>query len=244
MTTIALRELTKRFGATTAVDRLTLDIRGGAVTGLLGPNAAGKTTTLRILLGLIRPDHGAATLAGLPYDRLASPATVVGAVLDGALAHPGRTGRDHLRVLGAAVGVPDACGDRLLDLVELTSAADRRVAGYSLGMRQRLALAAALLGDPEIIILDEPTNGLDPAGIRWLRDLLRSLAGQGRTVLVSSHQLSEIARTVDDVVVLAAGRLLLHKSLAGLAREAPAGTTPAAALEDAYLRLTSAEVAE
>ncbi|BCY09967.1 ABC transporter ATP-binding protein [Actinoplanes sp. L3-i22] len=238
MTTIALRDLTKRFGATTAVDRLTLDVRAGAVTGLLGPNAAGKTTTLRMLLGLIRPDGGTATVGGVRYDRLPRPATLVGAALDGSQAHPGRTGRDHLRVLAAAAGVPDSRCDELLDLVELSSAADKRVGGYSLGMRQRLALAVALLGDPEIVILDEPTNGLDPAGIRWLRDLLRGMADRGRTVLISSHQLSEIVRTVDDVVVMAAGRLLIHRPLAELTRDAPDGTAPAAALEDTYLRLT------
>jgi ABC-2 type transport system ATP-binding protein len=241
MTTIELRDLTKRFGATTAVDQLTLDIRPGAVTGLLGPNAAGKTTTLRMLLGLIRPDGGTATVGGMRYDRLPRPARLVGAALDGSQAHPGRTGRDHLRVLAAAAGVPDSrCAD-LLGLVELSSAADKRVGGYSLGMRQRLALAVALLGDPEIVILDEPTNGLDPAGIRWLRDLLRSMADRGRTVLVSSHQLSEIVRTVDDVVVMAAGRLLIHQPLAELTRDAPDGTAPAAALENTYLRLTGTE---
>jgi ABC-2 type transport system ATP-binding protein len=228
MTTIALRDLTKRFGATTAVDRLSLGIRDGAVTGLLGPNGAGKTTLLRLLLGLIRPDGGTATIDGVRYDGLPRPATVVGAALDGAQAHPGRTGRRHLRVLAAAAGVADTRVDGLLALVELADAADRRVGGYSLGMRQRLALAGALLGDPAVVVLDEPANGLDPGGVLWLRDLLRHLAAEGRTVVVSSHQLAEVARTADDVVIVAAGRALFHERLTGSVD----------ALEETYVSLT------
>ncbi len=239
MATIAIRNLTKRFGDTVAVSGLRIDVRAGAVTGLLGPNAAGKTTTLRILLGLIRPTSGTATIGGLPYHRLPAPTATVGAVLDGAHAHPGRRGRDHLRALAAAGGVAAARVDQLLDMVDLTAAAARRVGGYSLGMRQRLAIAAALLGDPQVLILDEPTNGLDPAGVRWLRDLLRGLADARRTVLVSSHQLSELARTVDDVIIIANGRVRAQATLADLLRSGPAASSPTASLEAAYLRLTA-----
>ncbi|HWH14889.1 MAG TPA: ATP-binding cassette domain-containing protein [Miltoncostaeaceae bacterium] len=214
---IAVRGVVKTFGATRALDDLTFDAAPGRVTGFLGPNGAGKTTTLRVLLGLVHPDRGTATIGGTPYARLPSPARTVGAVLDAAAgAHPGRTARDHLRVLCDAAGFPAGRADETLAYLGLADAAHRRAGGFSLGMRQRLALAAALLGDPPVLVLDEPANGLDPAGIRWLRDLLRALAGEGRTVLVSSHVLSEVAQTVDDVVVIAHGRLVTARPLADL----------------------------
>jgi len=206
---IAVRGLVKTFGPVRALDGLSFDAVPGRVTGFLGPNGAGKTTTLRVLLGLVRADRGTAHVDGVPYARLPSPPRAVGAVLNAATGvHPGRTARDHLRVLCDAAGIPRARADERLAYLGLAEAAGRRVGGFSLGMRQRLALAAALLGDPPVLVLDEPATGLDPAGIRWLRDLLRALAGEGRTVLVSSHVLSEVARTVDDVVVIARGRLV------------------------------------
>ena len=177
------------------------------MTGFLGPNGAGKSTTLRALLGLVRPTSGAATFSGTPYERLDAPASRVGVVLEDTAFHPGRSGRDHLRVLAAAGGHDERRVDETLALVGLTEAAGRRVKGYSFGMRQRLAIAAALLGEPEVLILDEPANGLDPPGIRWLRDLMRAQAQAGHAVLVSSHLLAEVAQVVDDVVVIAHGRL-------------------------------------
>jgi ABC-2 type transport system ATP-binding protein len=215
--------LTKRFGATLAVDDLSFSVSYGRIVGFLGPNGAGKTTTLRALLGLIRPSAGRATIDGRPYAALSKPARLVGASLDGGKLHPGRSGRNHLRVLARAVGVPRARVEELLGLVELRSAADRRAGGYSLGMRQRLGLASALLGDPGVLVLDEPTNGLDPQGIRWLRDFLRSLAAEGRAVLVSSHVLAEVAQTVDDVVVIRAGRSVAQAPLEQLIAEHGAG---------------------
>jgi ABC-2 type transport system ATP-binding protein len=200
--------LTKRYGSVTAVDDLSFSIRDGAVTGFLGPNGAGKTTTLRMILALARPTAGHATVLGEPYAKLAEPARVVGANLEIAGAHPGRKGRDHLRALAAMAGLPRSRVDEVLRLVELEGAAGRRAGKYSLGMRQRLGLAATLLGDPQVLVLDEPANGLDPQGIRWLRDFLRSMAAEGRTVLVSSHVLAEVAQTVDDVVVIHRGRLV------------------------------------
>jgi ABC-2 type transport system ATP-binding protein len=176
------------------------------VTGFLGPNGSGKTTTLRMLLGLVRPTGGTATIDGRPYVGIANPLRVVGSALESTSFHPGRTGRDHLRVLATVAGVPDSRVDELLELVGLPAAAGQRAGGYSMGMRQRLGLAAALLGDPQVIILDEPANGLDPEGIRWLRVFLRHLAGEGRTLLVSSHMLSEVEQTVDDIVIIANGR--------------------------------------
>jgi ABC-2 type transport system ATP-binding protein len=205
--------LTKRFGDLTAVGDLTFALEAGDVTGFLGPNGAGKTTTLRMLLGLAEPTAGQAHLFGRRYADLERPATRVGAVLEAADIHPGRTGRDHLRVLARAAGVPPARVDAALSLVELTGAAARRADGYSLGMRQRLALAAALLGDPELLILDEPANGLDPEGVRWLLDFLRGFAANGGTVLVSSHHLAEVAQTVDRVVVIHRGRLVAESPL-------------------------------
>lgn len=214
--TVEVEHLTKRFGAVTAVEDLTFSVPPGRVTGFLGPNGAGKTTTLRMLLGLVRPTSGTALVGGRHYTDLPDPARTVGASLESTGFHDGRTARDHLRVLAAAAGVPDARADEVLGLVGLTGDARRRVGGFSLGMRQRLALAAALLGDPPVLLLDEPANGLDPAGIAWLRGFLRHLAGEGRTVLVSSHVLSEVQQTVDDVVVIARGRLVRQASLAEL----------------------------
>ena len=204
---IEIDGLTKRFGFVRAVTDLTFTVETGRVTGFLGPNGAGKSTTLRMLLGLSRPNHGTATFAGRRYEELARPSAHVGAVLEHASFHPGRTGRDHLRVLTAAGGHPAERVDDVLEQVDLTAAANRRVKGYSMGMRQRLGIAAALLGDPEVLILDEPTNGLDPPGIRWVRELVRAQAARGRAVLVSSHLLSEVAQSVDDVVVIAEGGL-------------------------------------
>ena len=200
--------LTKRYGSVMAVDDLTFAVREGAVTGFLGPNGAGKTTTLRMILALARPTAGHATVLGRPYQELDQPARTVGANLEVAGAHPGRKGRDHLRSLAAMASIPMSRVDEVLRLVELEGAAGRRAGKYSMGMRQRLGLAATLLGDPAVLILDEPANGLDPQGIRWLRDFLRSMAAEGRTVLVSSHVLAEVAQTVDDVVVIHRGKLV------------------------------------
>jgi ABC-2 type transport system ATP-binding protein len=200
--------LTKRYGDVVAVDDLSFSVREAAVTGFLGPNGAGKTTTLRMILSLARPSGGHATVLGRPYSQLDHPATIVGANLEIAGAHPGRKGRDHLRALAAMAGLPGSRVDEVLRLVELEGAAHRRAGKYSLGMRQRLGLAATLLGDPQVLVLDEPANGLDPQGIRWLRDFLRSMAAEGRTILVSSHVLAEVAQTVDDVVVIHRGKLV------------------------------------
>jgi len=214
---IEVSGLTKRYGKTLAVDSLDLHVAAGTITGFLGPNGAGKTTTLRALLGLVRPTSGTAKIMGKPYRQLKEPSKHVGAVLEASNVHPGRTGRNHLRVLAAAASIPESRVHEVLALVELTAVGGRRAKTYSLGMRQRLGLAAALLGDPEVLILDEPANGLDPQGIRWLRDLLRSLAGEGRTVLVSSHVLAEVAQTVDDVVIIHRGRFVTHATTAELA---------------------------
>jgi ABC-2 type transport system ATP-binding protein len=200
--------LTKRYGSVTAVDDLSFSVREGAVTGFLGPNGAGKTTTLRMILALARPTAGSSTVLGRPYTQLDDPARAVGANLEIAGAHPGRKGRDHLRALATMARIPRSRVDEVLRLVELEGAADRRAGKYSMGMRQRLGLAATLLGDPQVLILDEPANGLDPQGIRWLRDFLRGMAAEGRTVLVSSHVLAEVAQTVDDVVVIHRGKLV------------------------------------
>jgi ABC-2 type transport system ATP-binding protein len=205
--------LTKRFGKLTAVDDLSFALEAGTITGFLGPNGAGKTTTLRMLLGLAAPTGGKALIFDQPYAQLTDAARRVGAVLEATDFHPGRTGRDHLRTLSRAVELPDSRVDEALRLVELTAAARRRVKGYSLGMRQRLGLASALLGDPELLVLDEPANGLDPEGVRWLRDFLRTFAAEGRTVLVSSHVLAEVAQTVDQVLIVNHGRLVVETSL-------------------------------
>ena len=217
MTSVVVAEsLTKRFGSVLAVDDLSFSLQPGTVTGFLGPNGAGKTTTLRMLLGLATPTSGRTLIFDKPYAELERPALRIGAVLEATDFHPGRSGRDHLRMLGQAVDLPDSRADEVLRQVELTEAARRRVKGYSLGMRQRLGLAAALLGDPELLILDEPANGLDPEGVRWLRDFLRTLATQGRTVLVSSHVLAEVAQTVDQVLIISRGRFVVESSLAEL----------------------------
>jgi ABC-2 type transport system ATP-binding protein len=207
MPAVQIDGLSKHFGKVQAVHDLSFTVEPGRVTGFLGPNGAGKSTTLRMLLGLVHADGGEATFGGRRYEELTHPSGHVGVVLEDASFHPGRTGRNHLRVLAAAGGHPDGRVDDVLAEVGLTGAGGRRVKGYSMGMRQRLGIAAALLGDPEVLILDEPTNGLDPPGIRWMRDLVRAQAGQGRAVLVSSHLLAEVAQSVDDVVVISRGIL-------------------------------------
>ena len=211
---IEVAGLTKRYGATVAVDDLSFSVQSGTITGFLGPNGAGKSTTMRAVLGLVHPTAGTTAVLGVPYRDLDHPVRRVGALLETFDAHPGRTGRNHLRVLALAGGIPKSRVDEVLGLVDMSSAGRRRVKGYSLGMRQRLGLAAALLGDPEVLVLDEPANGLDPQGIRWLRDFLRSLAREGRTVLISSHVLSEVAQTVDDVVIVHRGRRVRHAAMA------------------------------
>jgi ABC-2 type transport system ATP-binding protein len=215
---VSVDHLSKSFGAVQAVDDLTFDVLPGRVTGFLGPNGAGKTTTLRLLLGLVEPSSGTATVGGRRYRDLERPLRTVGAALEAASFHPGRTARDHLRVYAPQAGVPDARAAEVLDLVGLGAARDRRVGEFSLGMRQRLALATTLLADPAVLLLDEPANGLDPEGIRWLRVLLRALAAEGRTVLISSHVLSEVEQTVDDVIIIASGRLVHASTLEDLAR--------------------------
>lgn len=205
---ISIQGLTKSFGRVRAVDDLSFTVPAGQVTGFLGQNGAGKTTTLRTLLGLVRPDRGEALVDGQRYADLTAPVTVVGAVLEATAFHPGRTARVHLRALCLAAGLPVERAETVLDTVDLADAADRRVGGFSLGMRQRLALASALLGDPPVLVLDEPANGLDPAGVHWLRGLMRALAAEGRTVLVSSHGLAELSRAADRVVVIDHGRLI------------------------------------
>ncbi len=211
---IEVKDLSKRFGKVLAVDDLSFRAEPGTITGFLGPNGAGKSTTLRSALGLVHPDAGGVTVLGVPYRRLDRPLHRVGAVLEASEVHPGRSGRNHLRILATAAGIPRSRVDEVLGLVELSAAARRRVKGYSLGMRQRLGLASALLGDPEVLVLDEPASGLDPAGIRWLRDLLRSLAAEGRTVLLSSHVLAEVSQTVDRVVIIHRGKLVRQGSIA------------------------------
>jgi ABC-2 type transport system ATP-binding protein len=210
---IEVEGLTKRFGPTLAVDGLSFTVRPGTVTGFLGPNGAGKSTTMRAILGLVRPTSGTTSVLGRRYEELENPARRVGALLETFDAHPGRSGRNHLRVLALAAGIPGSRVDEVLGLVDLGDAGRRRVKGYSLGMRQRLGLAAALLGDPEVLVLDEPANGLDPQGIRWLREFLRGLASEGRTILVSSHVLAEVAQTVDEVVIIHRGKLLRHAAM-------------------------------
>jgi ABC-2 type transport system ATP-binding protein len=251
MAVIDIRGLTKRFGQVLAVDQLSFQVEAGTVTGFLGPNGAGKTTTLRMLLGLVKPTSGSATINGRPYRQLLEPTHHVGAVLEAADVHPGRTARNHLRVRATAGRIDPARVDAVLDLVELAAAADRRVGSFSLGMRQRLGLAAALLGDPEVLILDEPANGLDPEGVRWLRAFLRGLAKQGRTVLVSSHLLAEVAQIADSIVILDGGRLVtqapLEELMAG-ARQVVRVRTPqaeelraAVAAEGAHVQVVAAD---
>jgi ABC-2 type transport system ATP-binding protein len=222
-TTIELRGLTKKFGATVAVDDLTASISAGRVTAFLGPNGAGKTTTLRMLLGLVAPTAGTATIAGRRYDEFREPVREVGALLEAPGFHPGRTAFDHVRAVAVAARLPRDAPARVLAEADLMAAADQRVGSFSLGMRQRLGLAVAVLGDPPVLVLDEPTNGLDPQGIRWLRGHLRRLADHGRTVLVSSHVLAEVEQIADDVLVIVRGRLVRSASLAALRAEARAG---------------------
>ena len=229
---IVVRGLTKRFGAVTAIEDLTFEVRPGVVTGFLGPNGAGKSTTLRTILGLVRPTAGTASVAGMPYADLREPARTVGAVLETQSFIPGRSGRNHLRVLTAASGIEDDRVDEVLELVGITNTAKRRAGTYSLGMRQRLALAGALLGDPSVLILDEPANGLDPQGIRWLRDFLQDFASRGNAVLVSSHQLGEMQRMAEEAVVIHHGRLVVQASMSDLTANDTRN------LEDAFLDLT------
>jgi ABC-2 type transport system ATP-binding protein len=216
---IAVHGLAKQFRNVRAVDDLSFTVRPGRVTGFLGPNGAGKTTTLRMVLGLVRPSAGTATIGGAAYSDLAEPIRVVGAVLEASSFHRGRTGRNHLVVMCDAAGLPATRADEVLELVGLAAAGGRKVRGYSLGMRQRLGIAAALLGDPRVLILDEPANGLDPEGIHWLRGFLRACAGEGRTVLVSSHLLAEVQQMADDVVIIAGGRLIRQGTVAELTGE-------------------------
>jgi ABC-2 type transport system ATP-binding protein len=217
---IEVRGLTKRFGKTLAVDNLSFTAEPGRITGFLGPNGAGKTTTMRTVLGLVHPTSGSATVLGRRYRDLDHPGRRVGAVLEASSYHPGRTGRNHLRVAAGASGLPGSRVEEVLELVELRDAARRRVGGYSLGMRQRLHLATALLGDPEVLVLDEPANGLDPAGMRWLRDLLRSLAERDRTILVSSHVLGEVELIADEVVIIHRGKFVARGPTAEIAARA------------------------
>ncbi len=231
MTPVEVRGLSKEFGRTTAVRDMSFTAPAGKVTAFLGPNGSGKTTTLRMVLGLVRPTAGQALIGGAPYRRLAHPRRQVGALLEATSFHPGRRARDHLRVLAAAEGIPGRRVDEVLGQVDLAEQAGRRVREFSLGMRQRLGIAAALLGDPAVLLLDEPANGLDPGGHAWLRGLLRDLAGQGRTVLVASHLLGEVAQTADHVVIVSAGQL----RFAGPLREIGDGNQ---ALESAFLNLT------
>jgi ABC-2 type transport system ATP-binding protein len=230
---IAVHGLTKRYGRVSAVDDLTFTLEPGRVTGFVGRNGAGKTTTLRMVLGLTHPSAGTATIDGQPYAELRDPLRRVGALIEPNCFHPGRTGRNALRAIARLAQIPDLRVDEVLDLVDLTASAGRRVGGYSLGMRQRLALAGALLGDPSTLVLDEPANGLDPDGVRWLRALIRGLGGQGRSVLVSSHLLAELAQTVDDVIVIEQGRLVAHDRVAALANSG------SESLEDVFIRITA-----
>jgi ABC-2 type transport system ATP-binding protein len=242
MTAIEVRGLAKRFGTVQAVDGLSFEVSRGQVTGFLGPNGAGKTTTLRMLLGLVSPDAGTATIDGRAYADLDEPLHTVGAVLEASGFHPGRTARNHLRIQAMAARADASRVDDVLALVDLAGAADRRVGGFSLGMRQRLGLAAALLADPDILILDEPANGLDPDGVRWLRDLLRGMAAEGAAVLVSSHILAEVAQTVDEVIIIDHGRLAAQAPLDELLGRAGQGKGPGevgGSLEGEFFRLTA-----
>jgi ABC-2 type transport system ATP-binding protein len=238
---IEINGISKRFGSVQAVSDLSFSVETGRVTGFLGPNGAGKSTTLRVLLGLVHSDGGSATFDGQRFEELSEPSAEVGAVLEDASFHPGRSGRNHLRILAAAGGHPASRVDEVLELVGIANAGNRRVKGYSMGLRQRLAIAAALLGDPEVLILDEPANGLDPPGIRWMRELLRSEAGRGRAVLVSSHLLSEVSQSVDDIVVISQGKLRASGSLQQVIGQAEGGVTRVRARDgDALGRALSA----
>ena len=224
--------LTKRYGQITAVDQLSFDVRPGAVTGFLGPNGSGKSTTMRLILGLDAPDHGTAKVAGRGYQDLPFPLREVGALLEAKAFHPGRSARAHLQALAASNAIPPTRVEQTLQLVGLAEVARKRSKGFSLGMRQRLGIAAALLGDPQVLMFDEPVNGLDPEGIRWIRNLMKSLAAEGRTVFVSSHLIAEMALTAERLIVIGAGRLLADTTVAELSAR---NTT----LEDAFLALTS-----
>ncbi|MEV0778212.1 ATP-binding cassette domain-containing protein [Streptomyces sp. NPDC050428] len=236
---IEVSDLTKRYGSTTAVDALSFTVEPGRVTGFLGPNGAGKSTTLRMMLGLDRPTRGHALIDGQPYVRMRDPLRAVGALLDASSVHVGRTARAHLRWLARTNRIPDSRVDEVIGTTGLDGVAGRPAGTFSLGMGQRLGIAAALLGDPGVLLLDEPVNGLDPEGIVWIRTLMRELAAEGRTVLVSSHLMSEAALTVDHVVVIGRGRLLAEGGVAEIVRTY-AG--PAGSLEEAFIRLTSGGV--
>lgn len=231
---IAARNLTKRFGDTTAVDGLSFEVGWGKVTGFLGPNGAGKTTTMRMILGLIAPTGGEASIMGRRYAELDDPPAQAGAALDAGSFHPRRSGRNALRVIAAAAEIPCSRVDEMLELVELTPAVHKKVGAYSLGMKRRLALAAALLGNPAVLVLDEPANGLDPRGIRWLRGFLRSYAAEGNAVFVSSHLLAEVSQVADEVIVIDRGRLVAQAPVAEL-------TSDNKSLEDVFFDLTSEE---
>ena len=232
---IEVHDLTKRYGSTLAVDTLSFDVRPGMVTGFLGPNGSGKSTTMRLILGLDAPDAGEARIGGRRYRDLRWPLREAGALLEANAFHPGRSAHAHLHALAVSNGIDRRRVDEVLDLVGLAGAARKRAGTFSLGMAQRLGIAAALLGDPPVLLLDEPVNGLDPAGIHWIRDLLKSLAGQGRAVFVSSHLISEIALLAEHLVVIGQGQLLADTSVAEL-------SAGAASLEDAFLRLTGASI--
>jgi len=242
--TIEVRELTKRFGGTVAVDALSFTVRPGRVTGFLGPNGAGKSTTMRIILGLDAADSGTALVDGRPYAELRHPLKQVGALLDATAVHPARSAAAHLRVLAASNGIEAARVPQVLARTGLAEVGRRRVGGFSLGMKQRLGLAAALLGDPPVLMLDEPVNGLDPEGVHWIRGLLKELAREGRTVFVSSHLLAEMALTADHLVVIGRGRLVADASLADFvaADTAASASNPLMAFEEAYLRATAGVV--
>ena len=246
---IEVEHLTKRFRKTVAVNDLSFKVKAGVITGFLGPNGAGKTTTLRIILGLVRPTAGKATVMERLYRQLDAPTRQVGAVLEASDFHPGRSGRNHLRVLATATGIPFSRVEEVLEIVDLKDAAGRRAGGYSLGMRQRLSLAGALLGDPGVLVLDEPANGLDPQGIRWLRELLRSLAGEGRTIFISSHVLAEVEQIVDEVVIIHHGKFveqaataeLIARAAGGVRVLSPQADQLRAALEEASVKVASSE---
>jgi ABC-2 type transport system ATP-binding protein len=229
---IEARGLTKRYGRTVAVDALSFDVRPGTVTGFLGPNGSGKSTTMRMIIGLDRPDAGGARIGGRRYPELGWPLREVGALLEAKSFHSGRSAQAHLTALAASNGISRRRVDEVLAIVGLEQAAGKRAGKFSLGMAQRLGIATALLGDPEVLMLDEPVNGLDPEGIRWLRTLLRSLAAEGRTVFVSSHLISEMALTADDLIVVGQGRLLAQTTVAELSARAES-------LEEAFLAMTS-----
>jgi ABC-2 type transport system ATP-binding protein len=248
--TIRAVGLTKRYGGKTVVDDLSFTVLPGRVCGFLGPNGAGKSTTMRMLLGLERPNAGTATVCGRPYAELRAPLRQVGAMLEAKSFHPGRSGRAHLLCLAQSQALPSRRVDEVIELVGLQAAAARRAGGYSLGMAQRLGIAAALLGDPQVLVLDEPVNGLDPQGVRWLRDLLKGFAGRGRSVLVSSHLMNEMAVTADHLLIMGRGRKLADCSTADFVRRyadpqvyaaTPAVARPAL-LEEAFLRLTADSV--